>query len=353
MKLGFGLYRHMLDRDHLRFAKQCGATHVVVHLVDYFNQAGGHSDQPVGGGRGGGWGVAGNPAILWQEDDLRGIKTLIESEGLEWFAIENFDPAHWYDVLLDGPEKKRQLDGLRQMISCIGRVGIPVIGYNFSLAGVHGRTTGPYARGSASSVGMEGVVDQTPLPDSMVWNMTLQPSVAGTGERTRILADELWRRHGEFLDEVLPAAEAAGVLLAAHPDDPPVERIRDTPRLVWRKDLYRQLVDLHSSRSNCLEFCLGTLAEMPDGDLYDLTATFARERRIAYVHCRNVIGHAPEYREVFIDEGQIDVPRILNILREANFDGVIIPDHAPQMSCAAPWHAGMAFTMGYLKALMG
>ena len=33
-----------------------------------------------------------------------------------------------------------------------------------------------------------------------------------------------------------------------------------------------------------------------------------------------------------------------------NFEGVLIPDHTPQMSCAAPWHAGMAYAMGYMKA---
>jgi len=44
------------------------------------------------------------------------------------------------------------------------------------------------------------------------------------------------------------------------------------------------------------------------------------------------------------------VLRVLAILQKNGFDGVIIPDHAPQMSCAAPWHAGMAFAMGYLKA---
>ena len=36
MKLGFGLYRHMLNEQHYKFAKQCGATHLVIHLVDYF-----------------------------------------------------------------------------------------------------------------------------------------------------------------------------------------------------------------------------------------------------------------------------------------------------------------------------
>jgi mannonate dehydratase len=33
-----------------------------------------------------------------------------------------------------------------------------------------------------------------------------------------------------------------------------------------------------------------------------------------------------------------------------NFDGVIFPDHTPQMTCAAPWHAGMAHTIGYVEA---
>ena len=36
MKLGFGLYKHMLNEEHYKFAKQCGATHLVIHLVDYF-----------------------------------------------------------------------------------------------------------------------------------------------------------------------------------------------------------------------------------------------------------------------------------------------------------------------------
>src|SRR5436190_989754 len=36
MKLGLGLYRHMLTRENFSFARQAGATHVVAHLVDYF-----------------------------------------------------------------------------------------------------------------------------------------------------------------------------------------------------------------------------------------------------------------------------------------------------------------------------
>ena len=32
MKLGFGLYRTMLDSANLRFARQTGATHIVAHM---------------------------------------------------------------------------------------------------------------------------------------------------------------------------------------------------------------------------------------------------------------------------------------------------------------------------------
>jgi mannonate dehydratase len=38
MKLGFGLYRHMLTPANLKFAKQVGAAHLAIHLVDYFNK---------------------------------------------------------------------------------------------------------------------------------------------------------------------------------------------------------------------------------------------------------------------------------------------------------------------------
>ena len=52
------------------------------------------------------------------------------------------------------------------------------------------------------------------------------------------------------------------------------------------------------------------------------------------------------------DAGDIPVRRLLEVLHRNQFAGVVIPDHAPQMSCAAPWHSGMAFAMGYLKAMI-
>ena len=107
---------------------------------------------------------------------------------------------------------------------------------------------------------------------------------------------------------------------------------------------------MHSRPSNGLGLCLGSIAEMNQGDVYQATEQYSRQDKIFYVHFPNITGTVPCYREVFVDEGDIDMVRILRILRDNNFNGVLIPDHMPQMHCEAPWHAGMAFAMGYIKS---
>ena len=348
MKLGIGLYSHMLKKEYYDFALQCGCTHVVVHLVDYFHRGNQQSNdnQPIGDASG--WGMAGASDKRWELDQLIQLKREINEAGLVLEAIENFDPSHWYDILLDGPKKLEQIEFLKQIIRNVGKAGIPVMGYNFSLAGVCSRITGKFARGGALSVGMSGV-DQSPVPNGMVWNMVYDPQ-APAGFLPQVSSEQLWERLSFFLNELIPVAEKAGVKLAAHPDDPPMPVVRGTPRLVYEPHLYKQLLDIRQSQSNALEFCLGSIAEMVSGDVYEATSEYAPH--IAYIHFRNVRGKVPGYREVFIDEGDIDMIRILKILKEKKFDGVLIPDHTPQMTCDAPWHAGMAFTLGYMKSAL-
>lgn len=350
MKLGLGLYRHMLTRENFQFARQAGATHLVVHLVDYF-KAGAHNpadNQPTGTELG--WGRAGDPNRLWTEEELTTLTRGAAAEGLKIEAIENFDPAHWHDVLLDGPKRAVQIEGIKTMLRRIGRAGIPIMGYNFSLAGVCGRVTGPFARGGAMSVGVNGSLD-VPMPNGMVWNMVYDPG-APAGVVPSVTPDELWDRLKRFLDEVLPVAVEAGVKLAAHPDDPPLPTMRGQPRLVYQPAMYQRLLDLNPHPANALEYCLGSLAEMTEGDVYEATASYAAQGRLAYVHFRNVRGKVPSYRETFVDDGDIDMLRIIGILKDKGYDGVLIPDHTPQMTCAAPWHAGMAYAMGYMRAAL-
>lgn len=350
MKLGFGLYRHLLNPESYRFARQCGATDIIVHLCDYGVKGEVNAEtlnQPTGDIRG--WGRADHPG-LWPLDELLDIRRDLEEHGLNFHGVENFDPAQWHDILLDGPRRDAQLDQAKQQIEIFAEAGIQVFGYNFSLTGVTGRRTDLTTRGGARSVGLEGRTEATdaPLPNGMVWNMVYDPEA--TGYREPVTEAALWERLEGFLRELAPVAEAHGITLAAHPDDPPLESVRQQPKLVYRHDHYQKLLDLHPSPANQLEFCVGTLAEMQDEDLYGCVERYAAQGKIAYVHLRNVAGKVPHYHETFIDNGDIDIERVLRILHENGFDGVIIPDHAPQMACAAPWHAGMAFAMGYLHA---
>ena len=351
MNLGLGLYRHMLTREYYEFALQAGCTHVVVHLVDYFNRGANNArnNQPVSG-KFDAWGVAGNPKDLWTTEELTTIRNDLESAGLRLAAIENLDPAHWHDILLDGPLRRRHMENVKTIVRRMGEAGIPVLGYNFSLAGVCGRVTGPFARGSALSVGMDGPAD-VPVPNGMVWNMIYDPD-APAGTLPPISHDELWRRLGDFLQELVPVAEQAGVRLAAHPDDPPMPTMRRQPRLVYQPHMYQRLLDLAPSPSNALEMCVGTIAEMTEGNVYEAVERYSRQGKIAYIHFRNVIGKVPHYREAFIDEGEVDMVRILAILKENGFEGVLVPDHSPQMSCDAPWHAGMAHTIGFMRGAL-
>jgi mannonate dehydratase len=348
MKVGLGLYRHMLTREYYNFARQAGCTHLVVHLVDYFNQGrtNPRQNQPTGA-KYEPWGVAGDPDKLWTVAELKNLRREIEDAGLVLAAIENLDPAHWHDILLDGPRQAQHIENVKTIIRRMGESGIPVLGYNFSLAGVCGRVTTPSGRGGALTVGMDGPADDQPVPKGMVWNMVYDPQ-APPGDLPRITHEELWHRLQRFLEDVVPVAEQSGVILAAHPDDPPMPTMRGQPRLVFHPQMYQRLLDLVPSPCNALELCVGTIAEMTEGDVHEAVDHYSKQGKIAYLHLRNVVGKVPYYRETFIDEGDVDMVRILSILKRNRFDGVIIPDHTPQMSCAAPWHAGMAHTLGYI-----
>ncbi|MDQ6433843.1 mannonate dehydratase [Mesorhizobium sp. LHD-90] len=350
MRVGLSLHGSSLSEQGARFAAQLGVRDVVVHLTNYTRNGDGS------GYLAGGVGPINGECIdapLWSYDYMAGMVAMLARHGLSIAAMENISPNFWSDILLDGPRKLEQMEAMKGLVRDAGRAGIPVIGYNFSLAGVWGWQRKPIARGNAiTAVFAADEVDiDSPLPDGMVGNMRYRDAVAGAAAQT---ADEptLWARLEWFLNELVPVAEEAGVRLAAHPDDPPVERLRGTARLVNSHAKYDRLLAIAPSPANALEFCVGSLAEMREGDIYETTRRFARSGAIAYVHFRNVRGKVPTYVETFVDDGDVDMAEIVRVLHEEGFDGVLVPDHVPDLDCAAPWHAGHAYTVGYMKALV-
>src|SRR5205823_4794942 len=149
---------------------------------------------------------------------------------------------------------------LKQLLRDMGRVGIPVMGYCFSVAGVWGQAPGPHARGGAVSVAFDDPV-QPPIPDGMVWNMVYDPGRFDPENTSQFLApvsdEEIQQRFRAFLDEMVPVAEEAGVRLALHPDDPPMPVLRGAHRLAYTPDRYAGILDVNPSPANALELCLG------------------------------------------------------------------------------------------------
>ncbi|MGH7912830.1 MAG: mannonate dehydratase, partial [Candidatus Dormibacteraceae bacterium] len=263
--------------------------------------------------------------------------------------------ADWYDVLLDGPRREEQMETVARLLRDLGELGVPTMGYNFSIAGVWGRGAVPEARGGAETVAFRDP-QQPPIPQGMVWNMVYDPDLFDPDDPAKTLApisiEEHWRRHDRFLDEILPVAEEAGVTLALHPDDPPMPTLRGTGRLVHRPEHYARIAEAHPSASWGFEFCIGTLAEMPDSDILQVVDRYSQSGKIAYVHFRNVVGAVPSYKEVFVDEGQTDMLEAVRILQRNGYQGVLIPDHTPMLACDAPWHAGVAYALGWMRAAL-
>jgi mannonate dehydratase len=349
-KLGLGLYKSLLNKNNFDFARQAGATHLVVQLVDYMK---GGSNPSLSQNYLYGWGTTKNHGKLWKYDDLIRLKKVINSHGLTWEAIENFDPSHWFDILLDGPKRNQQMSDLKYMVANVGKAGIPMFGYLFSIAGVWGWTSKSFGRGNPTTVGFnENEVDiNMPIKKGMVWNMTYDESLKNE-VLPKISPEEMWERYTWFLNEIIPVAETYGVKMVAHLDDPPIPEMRNSARLFYSISEYEKLLDVNKSSSNGFEFCMGTLQEMKDGNVLETLDKHSALGNIGYIHFRNVKGKVPNYREVFVDEGDLNMAEAIRILKKNDYQGILIPDHSPAMSCNAPWHASMAFSLGYMKALI-
>ena len=72
-------------------------------------------------------------------------------------------------------------------------------------------------------------------------------------------------------------------MMALHPDDPPMPFLRGTPRLVYQPQLYQKVLDLVPSPCNGIDFCMGSIQEMTDGNIYDARLLYTSEIQLSNV----------------------------------------------------------------------
>jgi mannonate dehydratase len=157
--------------------------------------------------------------------------------------------------------------------------------------------------------------------------------------------DEIWGTFTEFIQEVIPVAEQAGVRIGLHPDDPPVPSLGGVARIFRDFEGYRRALEIADSPNFGLCFCVGTEGGAATGkDVLEMIRWFGGER-IFKVHFRNVDAPLPRFKETFVDNGYIDMYQVLRALREVEFDGVLLPDHVP----GDVTHT--SYTIGYMRAI--
>ena len=94
--------------------------------------------------------------------------------------------------------------------------------------------------------------------------------------------------------------------LAMHPDDPPLSPIRGLGRIMRSIDNYQRLLDLHPSPMNGIALCQGNFTLMTD-DLPAAIRKFGKQKKVFFVHFRDVRGTPETFVEVFHDEGKTNM----------------------------------------------
>ena len=270
-------------------------------------------------------------------DDLRPLKEHVKTSGLRLGVIEGYVPMD--KIVLDEPGRDDQVELIEQLICNMGELDIPVLCYNFMSTGDMTRTNfGVEERGGALVNSFDAALLENDPPD----------------KDAPVTEDQLWERLKRFLEEILPAAEAAGVKLAMHPDDPPIPEMHGIARIMGSIENYERLVGLVPSESNGICFCQGCFSEMGE----DVPAAIRKlGAHIHYAHFRDVKGCATGFQETFHDCGQTDMAEAIRAYHEIGFDGPIRPDHVPRLegeTGAATGYTikGRLFAVGYMRGLM-
>ena len=335
MKIAHRAYDHNIVRkDYLQFLRQIGITHVI----------GSMPDETI---------LPSAKEGYWSEDDLCRMVKYFNDNGLQVEAIENFIPRHWYKILMDVPGKEKQMENIKRSIQAMGKAKIPIMGYNFS-ANLHGNSMGSALEGRGEYKirffdTSRTPIDETPVTKNMAWSFEVAHGAEGSyGTIPREVMKE---RLYAFLEEILPVAAEANVIMAAHPEDPPVPELQKAGRVLISPKDFDELFEKFDTPYCGIEFCQGTFAEMPY-DIYESIEHFAKSGRIAYAHVRNVKGKIPAYYETLMDEGDVDIAKALSVYHKYGYNGAIIPDHYPTFADTNSEHASVAYSIAYLRAAL-
>lgn len=312
----------------------------------------------------------------WEADAIAERAGVLREAGFAWSVCESI-PVH-DQIKFRGPESRRYIEAWKTTLARLGAAGVPVVCYNFMSVVDWTRTAlrHPTRNGGLAlrfdmaafaaydvhvlaRAGAEADYAPGTLATAEALHRAMDDAARNELERTIIAGlpggEDSYTREtirariaefdgigdgglratlAEFVAEIVPVAEEAGVRLAIHPDDPPVS-LFGLPRVVSTSADLRAIIDAAPSPANGLTLCSGSLGARPDNDPVAISAELAGH--IHFAHLRNVTLDADgSFEEAEHLDGGTDMVRLCAVLlaeerrrREAGIDAPIPmrPDH--------------------------
>jgi mannonate dehydratase len=291
--------------------------------------------------------LTGGPRIPWDENQLKEMMDKLKAGGL---TLGNLMIAGFPNTIYGRPGRDEEIEKVKQSIRAAGKVGLPVVEYNFY---AHRIIEGYYEEIGRAGAGLtafdnDKVKDLPPLPNEGAHNL-----------------EEMWTNITYFLKAVIPVAEQAGVRMALHPNDPPAPLSRGSGQIMGTVEGWKRLIEIVKSPSNGITFDCGVTREMGH-DPVEVCHYFGSRDRINHVHYRNVRVRKPyeQYTEVFIDEGENNMFAVMKELVKQKYPRLIYPEHPrgidydrdrPGFTTAykgGGGYAAFAYNVGYARAMM-
>jgi mannonate dehydratase len=291
--------------------------------------------------------LMGGPRIPWEESELRARIDRFQSGGLR---IINMMIGGFPNTIYGRPGRDEEIDKVCQSIRVAGKVGLPVIEYNFY---AHRLTEGYYEEIGRGGAGLTAY-DYGRSKDL--------PVLPEKGAHTQ---EQLWANITYFLEAVVPVAEESSVRLALHPNDPPVPVSRGSEQIMATLRGWKRLIEIVPSPSNGITYDCGVTRELGE-DPVSVCRYFGERERINHVHFRNVLVREPfvNYTEVFPDEGQVDMFSVMKELVRQKYSGALYPEHPRALDVdrelpgfnphypGGGGYTGLVYNVAYARAML-
>lgn len=285
----------------------------------------------------------------WTREDLERMRDLCTQHGiaLEMVALPllssgQIDHDRRGAILLgQDPERQRDIDSIHAMIAACARAGVPAFKYNLSMLGVLRTGTTPGRGGARYST----------------WRLADARPATPLTRAGHVTDDIFWERITWFLQRIIPVCNEYKVRAACHPHDPgvPPEGYQGICRVLGTPEGLKRFVSIAESDYHGLNFCVGTVAEMlahPAQEIHELIRYFGQQKKIFNIHFRNIRGRRDDFREVFPDEGDLDMVAVARDLRDVGYPYMVMPDHVPSHPDDPRGLQAFAFAYGYIKGVL-